>query len=828
MDILSKFQDEINKIYDESVTVDIVFNSPSVIRFGKKDHIWVYAKEWDWNGKTYQEIDFGSWKYGNKGNVKSWDKELSKDKNFAKAYKKKNTEAKAQQELDKKRKHKECAEKWSEIIKTMKPCTEHEYLTYKKVKPFGNILQDGNGVLVIPIYNINGFVGVQRIITDKKTGTFEKRFSSGIQISGSIFPLKKITKKDEMIYLSEGYATSASIQEAFPDVPSICCFNASNIPKAIETIRMKHPDIKICIASDDDHTVKTPIDNPGVYYSKISCKRYGQVIYKKPQFDMVEKDWTDFNDLAMVKGIDEVRKQLEMEGSEFSTIIPLGHNAGNYYYVSSENQQMVAIPTSMHTKIGLKRLVANRFFWLREYGVTDEETDTMKMDWDQAASDLIERCHKKGIFDPKKVRGIGVWKDGANYVINDGSKVINENKNTTFQYQKTIQTDYSFDYFEDPKEVLHLLDAFKRLRFKNENDFFYLASFVMQSFIFPILDWRFHIWVTGTAGTGKSTVLKWLNSLSMKGLLTDNATEAGIRQTIQSNAMTVVFDESEATNHRTEQVIELARQMSSNGEFETVRGSVSGNSINYNTQCVLCFGSIQIPILDQADRTRIFTVELDSVQAQSDKDYAEIDERFRYFINNKNKLFTHAYESIDSVLYNIAFCKSKLKSTHKMESRLADQMSVAMGCFWLYFSQDKMTDVNFDFLVDKFALTKSEYTESNSVKQHEDCYDSLMETVISLKDNLTIAEAIHNIKYESAQYSAKESVRLLGVYGMAYDKDENQLFIQNRNGNLKKKMASYPDFVRVLKRDDDIIVSESSRKKITQLGFVRGITIRIK
>ena len=75
-----------------------------------------------------------------------------------------------------------------------------------------------------------------------------------------------------------------------------------------------------------------------------------------------------------------------------------------------------------------------------------------------------------------------------------------------------------------------------------------LAGWVALAPICGALDWRPHIWLTGGAGTGKSAILDRFISplLADMGVPSGNTTEAGLRQTLKSDALPIVFDEAES------------------------------------------------------------------------------------------------------------------------------------------------------------------------------------------------------------------------------------------------------------------------------------------
>lgn len=814
MSILDKLESEINYKYSEKLTKPIIFDGSCI----RMDHIWVYAHEWEYKGNILQSISYGSWKIGDNNLLKSWDQELEKDKNFLKNYKNKTLEIKSKIDLDVQKKQKACKEKWTELISKFKDCKEHDYLKFKNVESY-NLKIDQNGVLIIPCHDINGLTGVQRIFKNPETNKFEKRFSSGIKMKGSIYALKPF-ENEKFCYISEGYATSATIQKLYPSIPSICCFNAGNISEAINTIRTANADIKIIIAADNDHATK---GNPGLKKANEAVRRFKNCILKYPKFSLSNPSWTDFNDLSEFESSEKAFEQLAFTVDEFASLICLGYNNSSYFYMSSENQQIVTLTAKEHNRSGLRQLFANRSYWLKNYPI--ESDDDIKVDWERACEELMFKCHQAGIFDPSQVRGIGVWQDGDKYCINDGSQVINANQNSIFHYQKNVKFDYSFRK-TNPDNMIQLLSAFQNLEYKNKNDYFYLSAWYIQAQIFSVLPWRFHIWVTGSAGSGKSTILKWLHGLSMNNILTNNTTAAGIRQEIKSNACSIIYDESEATEEKTRQVINLAREMSSNGDFKALRGSVSGNSISHNTQCVMCFGSVQIDLEKQTDRSRMFVIEMATTLDQDPQKFTAINEIFEHFIKNKNEIWTIIYNSIDSIIYNYNFCKSHLKKEYKMESRLADQIGMAMACFWVYFSQEKIEHEQYKKIIEKFGLTKSEYAESNDEKEHESCYDSLMGVILDNYSNTTVAQAIHNLRMATVEeYSF---VKMLGVFGLKYIKEEEALFVPSKNIHLKKKMPEYSDITRVLMRDEKNLIKSKDRVRITQIGNVRGIRVKVK
>ena len=82
-----------------------------------------------------------------------------------------------------------------------------------------------------------------------------------------------------------------------------------------------------------------------------------------------------------------------------------------------------------------------------------------------------------------------------------------------------------------------------------------LAGWVALAPTCGCLDWRPHIWLTGGAGTGKSLIHRFISPLlhDMGVPVSGNTTEAGLRQTLKSDALPVVFDEAESMKKQIKQ-----------------------------------------------------------------------------------------------------------------------------------------------------------------------------------------------------------------------------------------------------------------------------------
>ena len=181
-----------------------------------------------------------------------------------------------------------------------------------------------------------------------------------------------------------------------------------------------------------------------------------------------------------------------------------------------------------------------------------------KVDLDAAQHFLIYNCLKVGPFDAKIIRGSGAWMDDEKILVHTGSELLIEGEkipikeyNSEYVYQ--IGADLGFGDGTPLKtnEMGVLIEKIKWLSWEREIDAYLLAGWCVIAPFCGVLSWRSHIWITGSAGTGKSWVMenmvrRLLGSIRVAGQ--DNNTEAGGRGLLQSDSRPVLFDEADVDN----------------------------------------------------------------------------------------------------------------------------------------------------------------------------------------------------------------------------------------------------------------------------------------
>ena len=190
----------------------------------------------------------------------------------------------------------EACERAAAILAESKPCTEHPYLTRKRIKANGARLY--KGALLIPMRADGELHSLQFIDVD---GT--KRFLSGGRVAGCYF---SIGKPDGVLCIAEGFATGATIHEATGHAEAVA-FNAGSLLRIVEVMRGKFPDARLIVCADDD--IATP-GNPGLTKATEAARSFGGLL-AIPEFGNARPEKaTDFNDMAALCGLDAVQSAI--------------------------------------------------------------------------------------------------------------------------------------------------------------------------------------------------------------------------------------------------------------------------------------------------------------------------------------------------------------------------------------------------------------------------------------------------------------------------------------------------------------------------------------
>ncbi len=180
--------------------------------------------------------------------------------------------------------------------------TNHPYLLKKGAGAHG-ARQDQHSNIIVPIRNIYGEITSLQFID--RDGN--KKFLKGGEKKGGSYTLNdQAINPEGKVYICEGFATAASVQEA-TDKTTICALDAGNLLPVAEALRSRYPALELVICGDDD---RFKSHNKGREVTPAAALAVGGKVCF-PSFKSDEGKPTDFNDLHLSEGLEVVRAQIE-------------------------------------------------------------------------------------------------------------------------------------------------------------------------------------------------------------------------------------------------------------------------------------------------------------------------------------------------------------------------------------------------------------------------------------------------------------------------------------------------------------------------------------
>ena len=291
----------------------------------------------------------------------------------------------------------------------------------------------------------------------------------------------------------------------------------------------------------------------------------------------------------------------------------LGFDEGIFYYQPKSTGQVIPIARGSHTGTNLVN-IAELPYWETLY------PSKTGVNWLAAASSLFAEQARVGIFSPDRIRGRGAWWDNGRSVLHLGDRLlidgalhpITKPPNSRFHYQRLAAIDLPDGIAPlTDHQGAELIDIASRFHWEVPASGLLLAGWIALAPICGALQWRPHVWLTASAGSGKSAILDRLIGPLIESLALfpeGNTTEAYIRQQLRADAVPVVFDEAEsnekADRQRIQNILSLARVSSSSGRGVIGKGGADGTAQSYTIRSMFLLCSISTALKQGADQSR--------------------------------------------------------------------------------------------------------------------------------------------------------------------------------------------------------------------------------
>lgn len=527
------------------------------------------------NNSSFSVGVFGNWKTGDE---KKWS---SKEMNSLTAEEHREYQSRM---AEAKRRYKEAKEKerveaklkaqktWKESVPAL---PDHPYLLKKQIKP--NEIKQSNDQLIIPLYDRDEIQSLQFIYPD---GT--KQFLKGGKKKGFYYSIGSITEK---IYIAEGFATASTIYET-TNCMTIVAFDAGNLLSISKKIKEQYPNKEIILCADNDKWTES---NPGITKATEAAKTISAKL-AIPEFKDVRSKPTDFNDLMILEGIEQVERQINTAS-----------------FVKETAQETV------------ERLSKIPFIEYEQKRVTEAKKLNVRVSILDQAVDKLRKKPNQIITSNELENNIEAWNEPV-----DGNLLALEIK-TIFDEHIVMPTDLE-------STVLTL---------------WVLGSYCFDAFsIFPKL-----LVSSPIKACGKSTLLEILSCLSHKALITSNISSAALFRAINQWRPTVIIDEGDSFLQNNEEIrgIINSGHKKTTAYVMRVEGNDNKEVKRFSTWCPMIIGMIGKPSDTIVHRSIIISMKRKKTSEKVKKLSLNADEKY-FHIRRKSKRW--AEDAFDSLKYS--------------------------------------------------------------------------------------------------------------------------------------------------------------------------------
>jgi len=497
-------------------------------------------------------------------------------------------------------------------------------------------------------------------------------------------------------------------------------------------------------------------DEPGLKSIGFVKERFDNVSVVKIPDDEYYVDKWDAAD-AVIDGwsSEDIEKFIFQNLYETEEIDPqyfkaLSHDHENFYFMSYRLGLVKPVRQESIT-LGFLRIMAPREYWCNKY----PPTEGMKglYDTDTAIEDMLTLALKTPYHETGKIRQLGAWEDDGRYVFHygtglivDGQKVGLFDFNTNNIYEKKGYLNFSEDGFK-PIDMIKIANIIKRFSISSPQEKYLFLGWIIMSILGGAFDWRPHIWLTGEAGSGKTSAIDFIKTILGSSAIkeTGSSTEAGIRQRLKVSTLPVLIDELEnmddKTNKNLRAIKALIRQASSGTRVS--RGTADHSGIDFAVQSMFCVGSVSPQIAENADLTRFTLINFDKGLQTSPTHWIETEKMINETLTsdylNELKYFLVMNTKNIADYVKMAF---KVFSDLGFSGRLSQQYSVlTMGSFICLKNGRNITEGGFkEFLSTHFNF--NDQIKSGESTEAEYCFSMVLQRIIEYKKSNGLSERL--------------------------------------------------------------------------------------
>lgn len=287
-----------------------------------------------------------------------------------------------------------------------------------------------------------------------------------------------------------------------------------------------------------------------------------------------------------------------------------------------------------------------------------------------ALNAVIQQADAAGVYSQDRERGRGVWMDASRVVWHlgdrlevDGRQVELIDHETSYHYQRLprLGVDPATTPLSDAVGQ-QILKAVRAMGWVSPMDHVHLLGWILLANVGGALHKRPVLQITSHYGSGKSHTINAVIAPLLAGLAISqsNSSEAAIRQTLKTDTLPVLIDESEAEDKgRRNGHLQLMR-LSFDGQ-PTSRGTTNGKALTYALRSSIALVGINATIVNPADRSRAVVV---GRQPLPQEQWASVDQKLQELLTADTgaQLLRRCVNNLHTLRANVAIFRKVVEA----------------------------------------------------------------------------------------------------------------------------------------------------------------------
>ena len=297
-------------------------------------------------------------------------------------------------------------------------------------------------------------------------------------------------------------------------------------------------------------------------------------------------------------------------------ITPLGHAQARYHLLNAAGEYRVVAARALENRAELAALLGGRIGWV--YGHFPRFSDSKREAASEAGEAIMQWCHEAGLWDDRiEVRGPGIWpsEDGTP-LLHLGDRVLigGESRAAGFIAGDALYVAHAALRRPAPVPAdvgvgRALMDDLGLWTWRMPGTAILLLGWLATAYLGGAIRWRPNIFLTGGAGTGKTTLFRLLRAALILHGYTNDSTRAGLIDALNAKPRPTLIDEAEDPD-AVPRLVALMRTAAGEDGTRGLRGTPEGAGRSFTVLGSVCMAAVRVPDMPPQDASRFSVLEL--------------------------------------------------------------------------------------------------------------------------------------------------------------------------------------------------------------------------